>query len=61
MEELNPNIFKFFKFFLGLRHCLVFAEGRPEILVFCVYGNLVNGFEGRLIGERLDFEWLKRW
>ena len=25
----------------------------------CVYGDLVNGFEGLLIGERLDFEWLK--
>ena len=27
--------------------------------MFCVCGDLVNGFEGLLIGERLDFEWLK--
>lgn len=29
--------------------------------MFCVYGNLLNGFEGLLIGERLDFECFKGW
>lgn len=49
------------KFFFWLKALFGVVLKRPEILVLCVYGSLVNDFEGLLIGERLDFECLRGW